>query len=72
MWKGSVRTGRRASLMVGGGVKNRTVPPLELLHLAAAANKVVETDMAFLCLFVFVLQLYHEMGWAGLGWAGGV
>lgn len=59
----------------GGGIRNGTAPPLELTNLAAAANTVVETDMAFLCLFGFLLQLYHEPGWAepgraGPGWVG--
>lgn len=48
----------------GGGIRN------ELTNLAAAANTVVETDMAFLCLFGFLLQLYHEPGRAEPGWAG--
>lgn len=52
-----------------GGIRNGTVPPLELTNLAAAVNTVVETDMAFLCLFGFLLQLCHEPGWAEPGWA---
>lgn len=46
-------------------VRKGTVPPLELMNLAAAANTVVETDMAFLCLFVFFFNCI--MSWAGLG-----
>lgn len=30
----------------------------------------VKTDMAFLYWFVFLLYLYHELCWAGLGWGG--
>ena len=47
------------------GGRKETVPPIELMNLAAAANTVVETDMAFLCLIFIFLQLYQELGWAG-------
>lgn len=71
LWKGSVRTGRRTSLEVGGG-RGRSETE-QFLRQSSGTWQQQRTQWLRqiwpFCVFVF-LQFYHELGWAELGWAG--